>query len=164
MDKHVLFYSNFCQFSKELIGEILKKNLRPMFVLISVDQNKHSLPPFVDRVPMIVSNKKELVYDDALHPFLDSLYKKDDNREILPFMTMTSRGAFSDTFSFVDDQSSPEYGMPIGFVFLGQEDKINTPKDEERQNGRFDQNMLEKLNSQRDLDIQRIIQMKPRPV
>jgi|688.fasta_scaffold527084_2 hypothetical protein len=164
MDKHILFYSNFCSFSKELIGDIMKKNLRDKFVLICVNQMKESLPTFVDRVPMIVTDKKELVYDEMINPFLDSLQPKEVKEEIVPFSTLTARNAFSDTFSFVDD-GTVDCGVPTGYVFINDNPtNIPTQQAEEQKQGRFDPKVLENLMSQRDLDVQRVRQMTPRPV
>lgn len=62
---YVLFFSNFCNYSKDVVNTISRKNIRQAFVFICVD-NVRPLPPFVDRVPMIscISNKRIYVDDD----------------------------------------------------------------------------------------------------
>lgn len=145
----------------------MKKNIRNMFVIVNVDQNKASLPPFVDRVPMIVTAKKELVYDENIAVFLGTLYQKSVDRDIVPFSTLTSRNAFSDTFSFVHDNvMTSDCGVPTGYVFLGDDktQQIQTPKEDTRSSDRFDSKMMESLIAQRNMDVQRVMQMNPRPV
>ena len=41
--KHILFYSNFCQFSNEVYKKIEKMNIKEKFILINISQNKYKI-------------------------------------------------------------------------------------------------------------------------
>lgn len=167
MEKHVLFYSNFCAYSKEILSDITKKNIRDRFVIVCIDQRRETLPPYVDRVPMIVTNKKELVYDDVMTPFIETLYNESGSKEIMPFTGSSLKTMFSDGFSSLDDDNSGiEASFAKGYVYIGDADriKITTPKDDDVSNSKLDQKQIEAYVSQRDRDIQQTLVMFPRPI
>lgn len=117
MHRHVLFYSNYCVFSREVTSVIVKRGLRDMFVLVCVDKRAtgSQLPDFVDRVPMVFTVDRRVLVDDAVSAFIESLSefagsaRHHDLRvdaggdDITPWSTleMGSRG-ISDKFSFLD--------------------------------------------------------------
>jgi hypothetical protein len=71
--RHVLFYSNYCVYSKTIIDSILSKSLRHMFVLVCVDKRTSELPEFVDRVPLVFTVDRRVLTDDAVAAFVDNL-------------------------------------------------------------------------------------------
>ena len=75
MHRHVLFYSNYCSYSKEIINSILQKNLRHLFVLVCVDNKRAAvqLPDFVDRVPLVFTVDRRILTDDAVQAFIDNM-------------------------------------------------------------------------------------------
>ena len=60
MKKDILFYSNFCTYSKEIINQISKTALNETILFVSVDDENIQLPPFVTSVPTIylINEKK----------------------------------------------------------------------------------------------------------
>jgi hypothetical protein len=66
--KHVLFYSNRCQFSHEVCGSAAAR--RDLFTLVCVDHRMGKLPSFVDRVPMVLTSDGKVLADDAVHAFV----------------------------------------------------------------------------------------------
>lgn len=71
--EYVLFFSNFCNYSKEIIGTITRKNIRNAFVFVCVDTVR-PLPSFVDRVPLIVSKQtREIFADDNIPHLLEKV-------------------------------------------------------------------------------------------
>jgi len=167
--KNVLFYSNYCNFSKEILGEITKRNIRDLFVLICVDQNRYNIPSFVDRVPLIVTTQKQIVTDDDVLTFITELHKHHGSTEISAYTVGTSRiGMFSDQYSFIEEDSGRHgnHGMP--FVFIEKEGdmcRIQTPDDDGHGNGtgnqKLDMSILENLKAQRDMDVQKLVGSRP---
>lgn len=73
--KHVLFYSNYCLYSKELLMTITKMDLRNRFILVCVEKHRASIPPLIDRVPTVVTPTKQLITDERVVPYVQSLRK-----------------------------------------------------------------------------------------
>lgn len=147
MKKHILFYSNFCQYSKDVLGTITKKNLDNEFVKVCVDTNRFKLPPFVDRVPLVCTKSKSILTDNDISAFLDQL--SDVSEGVEPFTDFYKAGNISDSFSFIDD--NPDDRLTNGFLVIGQDTEIQTP-DEPSFNAKINDKSLEYLMSQRDTD------------
>ena len=74
MERHVLFYSNYCDYSRDVLGTVVQKGLRHLFVLVCVDKRSAlQLPDFVDRVPLIFTIDRRVLSDDAVGAFIDNL-------------------------------------------------------------------------------------------
>ena len=67
MKKDILFYSNFCTYSKEVINSISKTPLNDAMLFVCVDDDNIQLPPFITSVPTIyLINDKKIVVDEAI--------------------------------------------------------------------------------------------------
>ena len=66
LEKDILFYSNYCLHSSNLINNISKTNLNDRIFYICIDDKKIKVPQFITRVPSIflVNEKKVLVEDE----------------------------------------------------------------------------------------------------
>ena len=66
LEKDLLFYSNYCLHSSNLINNISKTNLNDRIFYICIDDKKIKVPQFITRVPSIflVNEKKVLVEDE----------------------------------------------------------------------------------------------------
>ena len=74
MERHVLFYSNYCDYSRDVLATVVQKGLRHLFVLVCVDKRSAlQLPDFVDRVPLIFTIDRRVLSDDAVGAFVDNL-------------------------------------------------------------------------------------------
>jgi hypothetical protein len=74
---YVLFFSNFCNYSKEVLGDITRRNIRNAFVLICIDSIAN-IPPFVTVVPLIACKSTKQIYvDDAISKILDEIHAKE---------------------------------------------------------------------------------------
>lgn len=145
--KSILFYSSFCQFSKDVVNYIIKKDLKPQFVFISVDTKKHMIPQQVDKVPALLDqNTGKLYFEDNIIAFINSLVQ-----DIMPLEQPSSN--YSENFSFLDNDNSP--GGLQNFALYGQEQRIYTPEEDggsKNENG----SVLDSIKSQRDVDVQSI--------
>jgi hypothetical protein len=71
MKKDILFYSNFCTYSKEIINSISKTKLNNSIIYVCVDDNNIQLPPFIKAVPTIyLVNEKKIVVDENITTWL----------------------------------------------------------------------------------------------
>lgn len=61
----MLFYSNLCEFSKEVVALVLKKDMRNMFMLVCIDSGKYTIPPVITKVPSILNAARTQVYTDG---------------------------------------------------------------------------------------------------
>ena len=67
MKKDILFYSNYCTYSKEIINNISKTPLNEKMLFVCVDDSNIQLPPFITSVPTIyLINDKKIVVDEAI--------------------------------------------------------------------------------------------------
>lgn len=165
--KHVLFYSNLCQFSQETLRTISKKNIRDMFVNICIDNPKFktSIPNFVDRVPLILTTENEIVIDDNIEIFLNILTHGNARDELVPYSALEmSSNKLSDGFSYIDSNGSEEFGWSHNYVRLDAEmPMINPPE-----NTTYDKNdrkqgmQLESLLHERDRDLDMIFSKQQR--
>jgi hypothetical protein len=155
MDKDIVFYSNYCKYSQDLINYIVKKDLKKMFVFVSVDINRNRIPPLVDRVPalFLVKERKVLFDDDILACIEASV--PDAN----PLENLSS--AFAENYSFLGDEqeSKPAGG---GFATFGKEQRIYCPKEDDGGKGPDNEATLERYNHTRESDLQKIFGDKKR--
>lgn len=161
MQKDILFFSNLCEFCREVISLVAKNGLKDHFMMVCVDNKNLNLPPFVDRVPLIYTTQKKLYADENLMQYVKSKFV--DN-SLQPYTLVGSNtNSYSDNFSFIEDaqydgleDSSRNYNL------LGVEQPIYTPdtKDDGTNNNgtgkRSDNKVLDKYMADRDADIQKI--------
>ena len=99
MDKDILFFSNYCVHSKDLIKKISSTPLQKELVFICVDDKNIKLPPFIQVVPTIYLIKnKSILTEEKITEWIDSKNKK-DNDEILAYHG-NSMNSLSTNFSF----------------------------------------------------------------
>lgn len=157
--KDLLFFSNFCDYSKELINFITKKNIRDKFMFVCVDNRSLSLPPFVDRVPMMLTVNKNVLCEDQMMEYIESLCPPVET-ELKPFtLGGNSKYMFTDSFGTLEEDSMTDRTQR--FTFLGDTPDIRMfpqAKSESNEKGKakFDSSVLEKYMAERDNDIKNL--------
>jgi hypothetical protein len=162
MQKDILFFSNLCDFCREILSLLTKHGLKDHFMMVCVDNKSLKLPPFVDRVPLIYTTQKKLYADENLVDYVKSKFVENS---LQPYALVGGNtGSYSESFSFIEDShydgiedSSRNYNL------LGIDQTIYTP-DGEDSNGssangggrRGDNKVLDKYMADRDADIQKI--------
>lgn len=73
MGRHVLFYSEFCFFSKDVMALITKKNVAASFLLVCVDTYRQMLPVFVHSVPTILTHDQRVLEGQAVLDLVDNM-------------------------------------------------------------------------------------------
>jgi hypothetical protein len=74
MNKDILFYSNFCEYSKHILVLVQKKDCRDSFVMVCVDNPavRNRLPVEVDKVPMIITKTKHVISGDNIVKYIET--------------------------------------------------------------------------------------------
>ena len=148
--KHILFYSNFCQFSNDIYKTIEKYNIKNKFILINISQKKYKIPTIIKTVPTILLNdKKTILMNDKIDTFLENLSQK-TNEKVDPFTSLTG---ISNGYSFLDDNSNKD--TTLNFGLINSEFHIETPSEDG--GGANSGSISDKMNNmqeQRNVDIQ----------
>lgn len=144
MDKPILYYSNNCLHSMELLESIKSKNIDDNFNISNIEEN-HSLPHFVDRVPMLFYNNKVL-HDEGLFMYINSLNRKQEDVN-----AFTVEKSLSDTFSFINSEDEMNHAyLNVNDKGAFEDQKINTPQESSDNQKSVD---LEKLMNERKKQI-----------
>jgi len=151
--KHLLFYSNFCSFSNEIVDKITKHSLSEKFLLINISKIRFKIPTNITTVPTVLLNDKRTIYtDNELEDFLDKLAEK-NNKDIdafTPFNSISSNYSFVDSFEEQNDSLTKNFGLIHG------EQNISTPTENAE---RSKEKLVDKMSSieqNRNMDIQNI--------
>lgn len=159
--KDLLFFSNFCDYSKDVINFITKKNIREKFMFVCVDNRSLALPPFVDRVPMLMTVNKQVLCEDEMMSYIELLCPAAEV-ELKPFALVSGGGSkymFTDTFGSLEEERVTDRTQR--FTFLGDNPDITmfpSAKSESSEKGKakFDSSVLEKYMAERDNDIKNL--------
>jgi hypothetical protein len=150
-NKHILFFSNLCPYSKEILSLITKKNLKDIFVFICIEKTQQQLPHFVDRVPLIYTSQRSVVTDESLFSFIESIQVQGAVAEDLSPFDVHIKANISDNFSFLeDDVCTGEHCK--GYVYVNDVSHIQTPEIENK-GSKVDSSILERYMSERDNDL-----------
>lgn len=153
MQKDILFYSNLCDFSKEVLQNIAKYQIKDKFLLVCVDNKNLKLPPFVDRVPLIYTVSKKLFADENLMNYLQSMV---ESTSLQPYALVgTNTNAYSENFSFIEDTDGYTEDCSRNYNYLGMEQKIYAPEDKNEPTDDKSK-VLEAYMANRANDIQKI--------
>lgn len=156
MQKDILFYSNTCGFSKEMLQIIVNNNLKERFMLVCIDNRNLKLPPFVDRVPLLYTTTKKLIADENLLNYVKSFVS---SSSLQPYALVgANTNSYTDNYSFLQETEVELGDSSRNFNILGFEQPIYVAKDEENNNNL--NTSLEKYMADRDADLQRIMGTK----
>ena len=158
LNKDLLFYSNYCLHSNNLINTISKTSFHENMIYICIDEKKVKVPSFITRVPTVylVRDKKILVEDDIDRWFehknkannlhnqnpqqqnpqqqnqqqQNSEKNQEDEEGIMAYHNNEMGGSLSNNYSFISDDNST---LNHNFEFLDGtnniDGRINTPKE-----------------------------------
>jgi hypothetical protein len=156
--KDILFYSNFCEYSNEVLNTIIRKNASDEFMLVCIDTNKFKLPSFVDRVPLVFTKQGAVISDESILSYINELYPS-ITHEIMPFSLQGGQD-YTNPFSFIDDNDGSALGGAKGYTLLDQDSSIMmrpeaapASNSEEAKKSKFDSSVFDKLVASRDNDL-----------
>ena len=82
LEKDLLFYSNFCLHSNNLINNISKTQLHSKILYICIDDKKIRIPSFVTRVPSIyLVKEKKILIEDNIDIWLNSINTQSNQQQ-----------------------------------------------------------------------------------
>jgi hypothetical protein len=116
---HIFFFSEQCQYSTEAYTLIKKIGVNK-FRFVNVLEQEY-IPPDIDRVPALLTNTKQLLFEQELFDFLFKLL------DVEPFM-INEMGQLSDKYSYMDNTNPV---IDHSYKFLDKDDPIITPTDED---------------------------------
>lgn len=103
--KDLLFYSNYCEYSKEILTYITKKNIRHMFLLICIDSGKYNIPPIITSVPTILKSDHSRIFTDQdIQGYINSRIPVNKEESIQTFSWEGS--GYSEPYSLIDDNDN----------------------------------------------------------
>ena len=145
LEKDLLFYSNFCLHSNNLINNISKTQLHSKILYICIDDKKIRIPSFVTRVPSIyLVKEKKILIEDNIDIWLNSINSQSNQQqsnqqqgengggdEILAFHSNEMGNNMSDKYSFLDEKQNINHSFSFldGSKEINIDDRINTPKE-----------------------------------
>lgn len=150
---YVLFFSNYCNYSKDVVSYITKKNIRNAFVFVCVDKVR-PLPSFVDRAPLIVSKVTKQIYaDEIIMQLLDDVYQ-----QYYPPIQIEATPAFGIGNNQMESEFETLDGDGASSTLDMDQYRIHyISEDDNKLSGRkADSSQLEQYIAQRDTDIKMI--------
>ena len=87
LEKDLLFYSNYCLHSSNLLNSISKTSLNQKVLYICIDDSKIKVPSFITRVPSVflVKQKKVLV-EDEINQWIQQTLQREQQARAPPNM------------------------------------------------------------------------------
>ena len=77
MDKNILFYSNFCNHSKELLRTINQNPIKNSLIFVCVDDRNIQIPPFINYANINLGNDNVVRQTNRTQPNYEII--KEDN-------------------------------------------------------------------------------------
>jgi glutaredoxin-related protein len=155
VNKPILFYSNYCQHSREIINLFQKNNVIDSFMLINISAQKYKIPSFIKSVPTLYFNKKTYS-DNELESFInDNIINK--NNSIEAFFPSEMSSGIGYNYSYLESQND---NIRNSLMFISDEDeknKINTPNENDFLSSSDNSVNMNKLTEQREQDLQKIL-------
>ena len=153
-DDYVLFYSNKCLHSKELLGLLVKDvSLNQKFTKINIDNPNLKLPPYIKSVPtaiITINGRPNILVGSNIFKWYQETHKKVvENQSILDWDPHTMSG-YSDGFSYISTNDV----MKKSFAFLNDNNSIITP-DEKNYSAQSDDKTQPK--TELDMDFENIV-------
>ena len=155
MQKDILFYSHFCNFSKEVMSLMHKLNIKNEFLLVCVEKFSRSIPKTITCVPTILTRNGQLLVEDDIQGYIQlvSSHKKSSASSS---SSSSPQDVFSNTaagFSYLDDPVEGNNGVDSGaYGVFGMDQRIETPDEDSDLSGESSIN-YERFKAQRDNDI-----------
>ena len=135
MKKDIIFYSNFCTYSKEIINQIAKTPINDNILYVCVDDENIQLPNFITAVPTIyLVEKKRIVVDESIPKWIQEQLSKPEETKSDDIQAYfgSNDSSFGCSFSTLDNKEEKPYIS--SFTYLGEEQKINTPEESNSSN------------------------------
>lgn len=130
--RNVLFFSEFCFFSKDAVALVTKKNVSASFLMVCVDSYRTMLPAFVRSVPTIFTHDRRVLEGELALQFVEAMSEvRDDSADAggnTPVEHCPQGSSWSEGFSFLEPSEHPT-GMSA-FSGLTEDSRIQCVPDD----------------------------------
>ena len=115
MKKNIIFYSNFCTYSKEIINQISKTPINNKILYVCVDDKNIQLPVFIKAVPTVyLVEEKKIVVDEHIPKWIEEQISKKK--------VVNNIHAY---FGSSDNSFGASFRSDLSFCFCGVIDSLN---------------------------------------
>jgi len=132
---YILFYSNKCLHSKELLNLLYKDvQLNQKFTKINIDNPNIKIPPYVKAVPtaiVTINGKPNLMVGTAIFKWYNQIHSKAVEVQGIQDWDPHTMAGYSDGFSYLADNSDV---MKKSFSFVNENNSITTPDEKNYSN------------------------------
>lgn len=153
---YILFYSNKCLHSKELLTLLLKDvQLNQKFTKINIDNQNVKIPPYIKSVPSAIittNGKPSLMVGSQIFKWYNDLHSKIVEKQGIQDWDPHTMSGYSDGFSYISEADV----MKKSFSFINDNNSIITP-DENNYNGDNNGNSKEKPKTKLDSDYESFV-------
>jgi hypothetical protein len=155
LDKPILFYSNYCQHSREILNLLQKNDVIDSILLINISSSKYKIPSFIQNVPALYFNKKVLI-DNELEDFINKNIINKNNNTIDAFFPSEMNSGIGYSYSYL---SSDNDNIKNSLMYINdmEQVKINTPDENDFISSSDKAINMNKLTEQREQDLQKIL-------
>ena len=154
MDKEIIFYSNQCIPSKQLLSILTKNSIENNFRLICIDEKNVNLPNYLTKVPTLVTKNKNILVEDDLFNYINELLKKNTNKDDIDAYFPELSNGFSDSYSYLDD-GNKSHAHTFSYLDMNLP-QITTPDDKDYSTNnkkKGDNSDYDRLLKERESDI-----------
>jgi hypothetical protein len=133
-DDYILFYSNKCLHSKELLNLLSKDpTLNQKIIKINIDNGNVKIPPYIKSVPSAIINingKPQLMVGSAIFKWYNQMHSKVVESQGIQDWDPHTMTGYSDGFSYL---TNPDV-MKKTFSFINENNTIQTPDEKNYSN------------------------------
>ena len=137
---YVLFYSNKCLHSKELLNLLHKDvQLNQKFTKINIDNPNIKLPSYVKSVPTAIvqiNGKPNLMIGSAIFKWYNQTHTKIVEQQSIQDWDPLTMSGYSDGFSYLENADV----MKKSFSFINDNDNIITPDEKNYSSDKSEKN------------------------
>ena len=147
--KNILFYSNNCNYSKEVIKKISESSIKDNLIYVSVDDQNIKLPDFLTAVPTIylVESKKILMDEEIINWIQQQNISTQTNNNELQAYFGECNSCFGNNFCNIDNSDRKPFIS--NYTFLDSSNDSNNSTSNNNVNSVMD-SKLDQLKKSRE--------------
>lgn len=136
MTKNIIFYSNNCDYSKDILTRI-DNNLSHNFIKVCIDDERIEIPSFITAVPTIfLTEEKKILINDQILEWIK------DNTEL-----STLSSDYSNMFSSIDNNFTNNLSYN-NYSLINENISIYTPQEDDEKK-KSNQDMMRRMKDYR---------------
>jgi hypothetical protein len=148
MNKDILFYSEFCEYSQEIKKKLSETGIINNMIQVCVDDEQIKLPPFLEAVPTIyIQDNKSIVVDDDILNYINSKTQLVNKPDIGDWDSAFSGGGSMSSFASLEGGDEVGEGGG-GFASIGYDFSVKQIDESQ-----FKKRTMEDLEKERALDM-----------